>query len=190
MKIPWLTISLSILVVLIEALGYQQPLEMQRTAVLSGEVWLLVTGHLAHFGWNHLLWDLAVFIGLGFWLENRMGTIRLAVGLFISSIVIGLAILAWQPDLKTYRGLSGVDCALFGWALLHVGLAAWRRRDFSWLAITLVFSIGFVGKTLYEAIFNATIFVGHTGSGFDPVPLAHFVGLAIGLAMVLMPKFY
>ena len=41
-------------------------LEYQRSAILSGELWRLVTCNLVHLGPAHLLLDLGVFLLLGF----------------------------------------------------------------------------------------------------------------------------
>ena len=44
--------------------GAAEGLPYDRAALARGELWSLFNAHLAHFGPNHLLWDLAVFLVL------------------------------------------------------------------------------------------------------------------------------
>ena len=40
-------------------------LQYDRTAILQGEIWRLITGHWTHFPGDHLLWCVLVFAVMG-----------------------------------------------------------------------------------------------------------------------------
>ncbi len=86
-----------------------------RAAILRGEWWRLWTGHWVHFTASHLIWNLLVLAGAGWWLERvRPGS--LLRYLAVAAPVLGLSFLAGAPDMSTYGGLSGLG--LFPLALL------------------------------------------------------------------------
>lgn len=143
-------------------------------------VYRVVTCHWMHWSTNHLIWDLAVFTILGAvceWQSRR----RYLWTLLFSAVAISLCVMHWLPQLGSYRGLSGIDTALFG--LLVGDLLVWRIQERDWTGILFfsVFLIGLVGKISMEMVSHANIFVNDTS--FVPVPLAHLVGALIGLAM-------
>lgn len=178
---PYMTLALAAMAVVIALTDMAPLLELHRTAVGEGQVWRMLTGHFAHFGWNHLAWDAAVFVVLGAWLEMR-SRVRFVTCLFMSSLLVGLTFWLGRPDLTTYRGLSGIDSALFGAVLVSVAVDAWRRRQhFRGMGVVLMAST-FFGKTLFEIHTGATLFTDHTAGGFVPVPMAHLVGFLSGVA--------
>lgn len=104
-----------------------EQLRYEREAILQGELWRLLSGHLAHLGWSHLFLNLAglgllwVLLGQAF---NPLGWLAL---LLISSFTISFGLLVLNPLLHWYVGLSG---------LLHtillagaVALTAQRERE-------------------------------------------------------------
>ena len=150
-------------------------LQYDRAAVLKGELWRIVTCHWTHWSLDHLLWDLAVFVGLGAACE-QMNRSRYLAGLTLSAILIPLTVLVLLPGIETYRGLSGLDSTLF--ALLVIFNLDKR------LSLGVGFFVGFLLKTAYELATGGTVFV--SGSpDIVSVPLAHAVGAAIGILMVL-----
>ena len=135
-----------------------------------------LTGHLTHWSWNHLAWDLAAFAPLAF-AAIRIIPQRFLLCLLISGIVIPLEIALNQPQFDTYRGLSGIDSALFG--LIIAGL--WKlRRTARWIAGTAM--IAFLGKTIYELAIGDTLFVEQAQEAFIPATSAHISGCLAGLA--------
>ena len=48
-----------------------QVLVYDRTAILSGQVWRLITGNWVHFSTNHLVYDLLAFGTAGWIIEGR-----------------------------------------------------------------------------------------------------------------------
>jgi rhomboid family GlyGly-CTERM serine protease len=118
-------------------------LRYQRDAVLQGEVWRLVTGHLVHANAVHLGWNVAglVLVWLLFAGEYTVGG-WLAV-MLASTAAIDLGFLWNEPGLEWYVGSSGV---LHG--MVAAGLIAWlhERRDPLTLAVLGVF----VAKLAWE----------------------------------------
>jgi rhomboid family GlyGly-CTERM serine protease len=146
------------------------------------QLWRWLLGHFTHWSWDHLAWDLAVFVGLGIACARRSRSGWLACVL-VSALAISGAVALWCPHLATYRGLSGIDCALFGWLVVELFGEAIanenRRRRWMVLSMVLAFSL----KTAFELSNNGTVFV--SNGTFVPVPLAHIVGFVTGILLSL-----
>lgn len=81
-------------------------------ALLPSEPWRLLTAHLVHLGWSHLLLNLA---GLGLiWglVGEYLDTRRWIAILMISGFGVSAGMWAVDPHLQWYVGLSGVLHAL------------------------------------------------------------------------------
>jgi len=160
------TISLTLLT-LAAALIPGSSLELQR----GGAVWRIVTCHFTHFTYEQLAWDALVFLILGIACARRNRWAFQAT-LLASIIVVPIAVLAFAPDVTTYRGLSGIDSALFA---LLLTMESQRSR------LVALCAVGFVMKLLFEMTTGSTVFV--SAADFAPVPVAHLAGAIIGLAI-------
>ncbi len=165
--------------------GAQPWLQVDRAAVAGGELWRLVTGHFTHWSLDQLLWDTAVLVALGAVCERRDRR-RYLLALGLAAVAIPAAVAVWAPGVSTYRGLSGLDSALF--VLLAVGLmregrGEERRR---WVLVTGLALAGFAAKVLYEQVSGDTVFVDGV-AGVVVVPLAHVAGGLAGLGAALWP---
>ncbi len=149
-------------------------LEYDRSAIANGELWRIATCQWTHWDLNHFLWDTLVFLSLGTLCE-RYSRRRFAVCIAASAVLIPLAVWLWMPGMLHFRGLSGIDSALF--VLLTAELAGTKGRSMAAAAICLLGA--FVLKTFCEVAFNDTIFVDSRGA-FVAVPLAHAVGGVVG----------
>ncbi len=171
---PWFTLALAALAIATHfSPAATAALEFTREAIARGEWWRFATAHLTHFDANHLWWDVAVFVVVG-GLCERESRARFACGLVTASIAITLAVWTWQPQFASYRGLSGLDCALFG--VFASDLLQHRER-----AVKFVGALGLAGvaaKCGAELATGSTLFA--TGGSYVPVPLAHLVGAAAG----------
>ena len=97
-----------------------------------------------------------------------------------------MALLLWVPELRVYRGLSGIDSALFTMALL--GLLRKAHAEQSRVHVILFWSVGFafLAKLVFELTTGTAVFV--DSLAFRPVPLAHVVGGVVGVGCaVAMP---
>ena len=150
--------------------------QFERTALDTGQWWRLFTAHFTHFGSNHFIWDAVVFLAFGTVCE-LISRWRTAFTVGAASITISLAVWLWQPQFAIYRGLSGLDSALFGMfaaALLH-------RKDPISRMLGVLATIAVVAKCAFESATGSTAFA--SGDGYAPVPLAHLVGFLTGLGV-------
>lgn len=118
-------------------------LRYEREAVLQGEYWRLLTGHLVHGSWLHLVLN-GLGLGLVAALFARDYSLPawLLIGL-VSVVAIDLGFVLYEPQLLWYVGLSGV---LHG--ALAAGAVAWWRHESKLLALLL--SVIFIGKLTWE----------------------------------------
>ena len=179
---PVLTLAVGAAALALHALpGLGAWAELTRDGVFSGQWWRLFSGHLVHFGSEHLAYDVLALLVLGCVLERRarwlLGSVLLGSALTISVLVLLLA-----PEVERYRGLSGLDSALFA----ALAFQAWRDRApvrelaadaRRWLPGAL-----FLAKVAYEALTGTTLFVS-TSATFESLPLAHLVGAGTGWAI-------
>ena len=157
-----MTTILLMLTALAAALLDGSLLELQR----GGDAWRIVTCHFTHFTHEQLAWDALALLGLGIVSERRSRAAFHAT-LFASMIVIPLAVLAFDPRIDTYRGLSGIDSALF--ALLVVSTRSW------------LFGAAFAAKIAFEAATGGAVFAGD----ITVVPVAHVAGTVVGAMVAL-----
>ena len=154
-----------------------ESLQYDRTAIEQGELWRLITCHWTHFA-NHLVWDVAAFVGLGYLCEriNKKGFF-----LCLVSGVLSISISLWilEPDLMVYRGISGVDVAMFSFAAIFFLWDSLKRGDKVTTFLTVMILCGFAGKTVYEFVNHATLFA-RPDKSFEVVPLSHLVGAISG----------
>jgi rhomboid family GlyGly-CTERM serine protease len=153
--------------------------EYDRSLVGAGEVWRIVTCHLTHWNLDHLFWDTFALAVLGVMCERRTRAGWLT-SLGIASVAIPLAIFFLQPEMETYRGLSGVDTALFSMLAIVTLHESWYDRDWKWLTVVCAFLAGFAGKIAFELTTGGTVFVDSAAGDFTPAPLAHLFGILVG----------
>ena len=155
-------------------------LQYDRSAVAGGELWRIATCHLTHWSFEHLFWDVTALLFLGFVIERDKHR-RLLTCMGLSAVLIPLVVHACMPELSTYRGLSGIDSAVF--MLLAVTLLAdsWDQRDWGWTLVCTAVIGGFAAKTGFEFVTGTTLFVDAAAAEMLPVPLAHVVGAGIGV---------
>jgi rhomboid family GlyGly-CTERM serine protease len=117
-KLPWITLAMLALACMAQLWPELASLwQLADQSLARGELWRLFGGHLTHWSWNHLLWDGAALLFLGAALE-RANRRLYVLFLLIAGPVLSLGLLAVHPEMQVYRGLSGIDSALFtAWAL-------------------------------------------------------------------------
>ena len=169
----------AVLLAMPQTQAWTAALQYDRAGVMDGQWYRLLTCHLTHWSFDHLSWDVVPFLGIGaacllrpvkaFWTT-----------LLVATITITLAVHVATP-LETYRGLSGIDSALFG--LLAIGLLkdAFRTRDRTRLLLVGFGILAFGAKTISECLTGTAVFADSASAGFVAVPLAHAVGFGVGL---------
>ncbi|MBI3096920.1 MAG: rhombosortase [Planctomycetes bacterium] len=180
-RLPWLTVLFLLPLGLVAAepsLGIF--LEYDRLKLLQGDLWRLITCHWIHYSGDHLLWDTFAFVLLGLLCEG-LGRARVFLCVTTSAILIPLAVYACMPPLRYYAGLSGIDSALFGLLCMTMIRQAVRHRDRLLLGAALLAAALFLGKVAFEASMGETWFVDSTAARIVPVPLAHGIGVLVGV---------
>ena len=176
----WLTVAA--VVALVTGLWLAGPevtaaLRYERAAVLDGQWWRLVTGHLVHADAAHLAWNLAG-AALVWWLFGaEYGRLEWLVIVLASAAAIDIAFLGWMPGLDWYVGLSGV---LHG--CMAAGLAAWLARAHD--PLVLLVAILFAAKLVFEHWQGPLPFTAGT-LALPVVVEAHSYGAIGGLAAAL-----
>ena len=180
--LPCFTLLLGAFAVVIHAVpGLVETLQFDRDALNRGEIWRLITGHFTHFGADHLRWDVIAFLAFGSLVEirsRRAWIYCVAVG----AIVISGGVMWLQPQFSFYRGLSGLDSALFGFVVADLIREGRRLQDRLMVFLGGGALAGFVGKCVFELVSGTTLFV-ETSDAFQPVPLAHLIGAIVGMTL-------
>jgi rhomboid family GlyGly-CTERM serine protease len=174
-RLPLATLCLSLLAVSAWLVSPSASwLEYHRGSIAGGQLWRLLTGHWTHFSADHLRWNVVAFAILGAALE-RNGRRRFLVTALGAALLLPPALWLVHPELIRYRGLSGIDSALYGaLAIQLVRGRPDRRRWASPLAALVLLAL--LAKAGIELVFSTTLFVDAGDSGFAPVPLVHLVG--------------
>ena len=160
-------------------------LQYDREAIAQGQLWRPITCHLVHFGLEHFAWDAAVFVLLAV-LCWRLGWKRCLASLAAATLAIPAVLWILQPELPSYRGLSGLDSALYATAAVALGRRLWadtvdapRRRPpsaRSWRSSPR-------SPTSWRPVRRSSWTP--PASGFVPVPLAHATGGLAGMLAAL-----
>ncbi|WP_240652772.1 rhombosortase [Rheinheimera riviphila] len=175
-KLPVAGLSLAVIFIVLHLLRLELTpwLEFDRSAIYQGQWWRIVTGHFMHTNNWHLVMNLGGLLLILLLHGSYYRPLQLAVNLLLGSVLIGLALLFWSPQISLYVGLSG-------WlhALLVCGCCIDIQRQWSsgWLILTAVF-----GKVIWEQ---------WQGASQDVVTLidaevatdAHMYGAVIGLLL-------
>ena len=172
---PWATAIVSLAAVITyRSAPLAEIFIYQRSLIFSGQIWRTWTGHIVHFGPSHLLWDLAVFLPAGCWLERlRPWSARWLY--LLGPVVISAVLLAFDPALERYAGLSGLA---MGTLVLLAAVHLQNRKESPWLWVGVLLLVA--TKIAIELRQGAPLLVSDFAN-IRNVPLAHFAGIGCGL---------
>jgi len=174
----WVLVGLAFAAMVLLWLGgdaVRVALRYEREAVLSGEIWRLLTGHLVHFDLRHLALNL---VGAALMVVLFAAGYSMAQWLWIlaaSVIAIDIGFLWLEPQLIWYVGVSGV---LHG--VLAAGAVAWWRTESTWMAAALTAIV--VSKLGWEQWQGGL----HLSGDLPVVVAAHLYGAIGGLFAALV----
>ena len=162
---------------LLPGLGGQ--LQYDRAAIAAGEIWRLVSGHWTHYSLDHFFWDILAFAATAVACE-RKSRARFLACVVIAALAISCAVWVLLPGMRIYRGLSGIDSALF--TLLIADLWEDQRQTGQRRSQVLAASClaAFLAKIAFELLTGRNVFVSGLDAGTVGVPLAHLVGAGCG----------
>lgn len=156
----------------------QQVLRYDRVAVMDVELWRLLSGHLVHLSWNHLVLNIAGLVLLSLLFETAWQAKDIVLGGLFSALLISLGIYLLFPGIGWYVGLSGV---LHGWfAIACIRLWSGQPR-FARLLI-----MGLIAKLVFENV--ATTVTDSDWLGGEVIEQAHWLGASSGLLYALLCK--
>ncbi|MEC7804297.1 MAG: rhombosortase, partial [Pseudomonadota bacterium] len=106
--LPAVGVSIIVAAIQLFPQSLQHIVRYDRAAIAEGEFWRIITGHLAHLGWNHLVMNVA-----GLWLVTYVfapaGKPWLwATGMLATAMLTSAGLYFFNPQLSFYVGLSGV----------------------------------------------------------------------------------
>lgn len=179
---PWATLGVTMLAGLIFVTSAERGLIFDRGLIFQGQVWRIWTGHFVHFTPSHLLWDLAVFLPAGCWVECLWPS-RTRWFYALAPAIISGALLMFDPALLRYAGLSGLAAGVMV-LLAALQLKNGHRTGPVWMWIALLLLV--TTKIAYE-FFGAVPLLVKGLEDVRNVPRAHLVGAAWALGMSLFP---
>jgi rhomboid family GlyGly-CTERM serine protease len=166
--------------------GFTARAVLDRSAVLDGEVWRLFTGHLVHGSTSHLLWDVLPLLAVGLLFERSLGS-RYWIVLGASSLSVASGVLAMEPDLARYCGLSGVLNGLWVAGALNAARTEETSGAHAMAWIYRACVVGDLLKIAFEAFTGTPILTEAASLGVIPVPLAHALGALAGVLCLAGP---
>lgn len=166
-------ISLAAMIGGFEALYW---LRYEREGILNGQVWRLLTGHLMHLGWPHLLLNLAGLALLWIIFGRLLSFARWIVALTCCALGVSLGLLLFHPELDWYVGMSGVLHGMF-----VIGAVAGIRSGYraEWLLLGLL-TLKLAWEQIQGATSATTEFIGGA-----VIVDAHLYGAITGLIVAL-----
>lgn len=173
-QLPLILMSLSVCVALAGD-GLAEVLRYQRDAIFAGEWWRLLTGHIVHLGWSHLVLNV-LGLGLVWALVGHAFSLRIWWWLVVSSLLgISYGLLLWLPGLMWYVGLSGLLHSL----LLAGSLQQALRGDREGIALLLIV----LAKVSWE-LWQGPLPGSREAAGGEVVVQAHALGCLSGALFV------
>ena len=139
-----------------------------------------MTGHLVHYNFGHLFWNLVAFFIIGAVIEFRSRW-QLYLSLLFSFSGVGVWLWLAEPFLMEYCGLSG---ALNG-LLLTAVMLEWKENRNPQVLLVL---IGAVAKIVFELTTHKTFFL-QLGTNCQSVPTSHMAGFLSGLLYLAVSRF-
>lgn len=160
-------------------------LEFNRLAILCGELWRIVTCHWIHGSTDHFFWDAATFLLLAAQCEWYSRT-RFLITVLGSALFIPIVIWVVMPEIQLYRGLSGIDSALYILLSILFIRHGWGSKKLRWIMVSLM-GCSFLFKIGYEFVTGTTLFVNSIHSQMLPIPFVHILGAAVGFLGGMIP---
>ena len=162
--------------------GIHSLLVYDRSAILKGQLWRLVTGQWVHFSTSHLVYDTLAF-GIAGWMIESSDCSNFGWLCGISPVTIGIGLFAFEPQLVICSGLSGMATA----AVVYLTLWGLEARG-AWRWICLITLMATISKILIETLTGHFIFLKLADPSIVLAPACHVVGALTALAVYLWSK--
>jgi rhomboid family GlyGly-CTERM serine protease len=162
--------------------GIDSWLVYDRSAILKGQLWRLITGQWVHFSTSHLVYDTLAF-GIAGWMIESSDCSHFGWLCGISPVAIGIGLLAFEPQLVICSGLSGMATGAV------VFLALWglgERGIWRWVCLLVLTAI--IGKIAIETLTGHFIFLKLEDPSIALVPASHIIGGLTALVVYAWSK--
>jgi membrane associated rhomboid family serine protease len=159
---------------IVTASGYLSSLAALDTSqVLAGELWRLLTGHLAHLTWRQYAADAPVFTVLYTVYRRQVGAVSALMLGLCAAVTVSLCVV-FAGMHQVYGGLSGLSCAALA-ALLCGMIKEQPGRAFPYLM---------------SALFCCyLLFMGGLAGGVRVAQEAHFAGALSGVIFAALQSY-
>ena len=176
--VPGILVLLSLLAAVAGELGREE-LRYDRVWIAHGEVWRLISGHVAHLSWSHLLLNCLGLLLVWFLIGSSYTLGSWAMIIATTLATIDLAFWFLNPELYWYVGMSGL---LHG--LLTAGIAA-RLQPIDTETVVLLVLVA--AKLVWEQ-FSGPVPGSALTSGGPVVVDAHLYGAIGGILGALITR--
>lgn len=105
---PYLLLAILCVALFFTPDSWQHALEYNRQQLAHGDLWRLVTGHLLHSNFYHLLMNLTGILLLMLLHAHLPGRVALGYQVLALGLLTGVGLWVGAPDTERYVGLSGV----------------------------------------------------------------------------------
>jgi len=175
--------GLCLLVILLGVGGEETRLALryERGAIVAAEYWRLMSAHLVHLGWSHLLLNLAGFVMVWMLFSQAFSLMAWVVITLASVLAMDVGFFFFDPDLGWYVGLSGLLHGLF---MAGAASDMWRGLREGYL----LFAFG-IAKLLWEQTVGPVPLTQET-SGGPVIVNAHLYGAIGGFAAAATLLFF
>jgi rhomboid family GlyGly-CTERM serine protease len=176
-----LLIGIALVVAIIPGLSGR--LVYDRSAILTGEVWRMFTGHCVHFSVTHLIYNLIALGVVGLMAESRRlpGFRWLCLA---GPWIISAGLLVLEPRMHVYGGLSGLVTAL----VVFVGLHGLRERS-AWRWVCVAMLIGVAAKIVLEMRTGGMLFATTDNPSIAVATVSHMMGAVTAMILFLANEF-
>lgn len=173
---PAISVGLASLLIASGGDAARVALRYDRVALLHGEFWRVISGHLAHLSTTHLFMNIAALALIQAIVGTTLGARRWIIVFGVSALAISAGLWVFHPKILWYVGLSGVLHGL----LIAGTLLAWRAGQ----KIEAIVLVAILLKLIWEQSFGPL--PGSAEAAGGPVLVdAHWYGAIAGMVCVV-----
>ena len=151
-----------------------------RSALISGEVWRILTCHFVHFSNTHLAYNLFTFGIAGHVIEKKNYP-NFCLLFLCLAFAISISLFTLKPNMNYYGGLSGIACGVLYYSAL-MGIKETRP----WQTICFLIAFFLPMKIAVEIYNSASILPYFGNQSFVPMQISHVIGCLVAVLFYLV----